>query len=75
MNPVISAQAHSLTELLNAREKEKARFLLEQSHLPYDVQDLIFAAVSGLSQLEDELLEQILEECVCSSSFDERLTH
>lgn len=75
MNPVISAQAHSLSELLKANETTKAQFLLEQSHLPYDVQDLIFAAVSGLGKLEDELLAQILEECVSSSSFDERLNH
>lgn len=75
MNPVISAQAHTLTGLIKAQEMVKAQFLLEQSHLPYDVQDLIFAALAGLPKINDDLIAMVLEECVSTSSFDERLCH
>jgi hypothetical protein len=48
---------------------------LEQSHLPYDVQDLIFAALSGIQKLDDAIIEEVLEAYAMDTSFDERILH
>lgn len=75
MNPVITAQAHQLAAYLKANEDTKAHLFLEQTHLPYDVQDLIFAALSSLPKLNDDIIEQILEAYATDTSFDERILH
>lgn len=75
MNPVITAQAIELCKFLSANDATKAHLFLEQSHLPYDVQDLILAALSGLQKLDDKIIEEILEAYCEISSFDERLLH
>lgn len=75
MNPVISAQAIELCKFLSANEAMKANLFMEQSHLPYDVQDLILAALRGLEKLDDKIIEEILEAYCQCSSFDERLLH
>ncbi len=75
MNPVISAQAHQLNHYLQSHDATKAHLFLEKSHLPYDVQDLILAALSSLPRLNDALVEEVLENYSSVSSFDERLLH
>lgn len=75
MNPVISAQAIELCKFIAANEAIKAHLFMEQSHLPYDVQDLILAALSGLQKLDGKVIEEILEAYCQCSSFDERLLH
>ncbi|MBE1299659.1 MAG: hypothetical protein GJ680_07105 [Alteromonadaceae bacterium] len=75
MNPVIEAQAVQLVRLLKAHQATKAHLFLEQTHLPYDVQDLILAATRHLSKYDEHMLEEIIECYASTSSFDERLLH
>lgn len=73
MNPVIHCQANTLLALCH--DPMRAHLFLESTHLPYDVQDLIFAAMSNVKKLDHEMLVAILEHYVSVSSFDERLLH
>lgn len=75
MNPVITAQAVELSKFLSANDAIKAHLFMEQTHLPYDVQDLILAALAGLPKLDGKIIEEILEDFCEISSFDERLLH
>ena len=75
MNPVISAQAAVLCKLLKAREATSASMFMEQTHLPYDVQDLVLAALSSIEKLDDEIVEEVLEVCCSECYFDERMLH
>lgn len=75
MNPVISAQATVLCKLLKSHEGMKASMFLEQTHLPYDVQDLIMAALASIKKLDDEIIEEVLELYCADTSFDERILH
>lgn len=75
MNPVISAQATVLCQLLQSRQAVKASMFMEQTHLPYDVQDLILAALSSIQPLNDSIIEEVLEFYCEQSSFDERILH
>jgi len=73
MNPVIQCQANILLAL--SKKPMQAHLFLESTHLPYDVQDLIFAAMDNVKKLDHEMLVDILEHYVSISSFDERLLH
>ena len=75
MNPVISAQATVLCKLLKAREATSASMFMEQTHLPFDVQDLVLAALSSIEKLDDEIIEEVLELCCAESGFNERILH
>lgn len=75
MNPVYSSQAPELMALMDEGEATRALMYLEMSHLPYDVQDLIFAALQTEKHLNLELVESVLESYCSLSSFDERLLH
>lgn len=75
MNPVISAQATVLQDLLTKSQAMKASMFMDQTHLPYDVQDLIMAALNSLERLDADVIEQVLESYCAESSFDERMLH
>lgn len=75
MNPVIQAQAIQLGRLLKAHQDTKAHLFLEQTHLPFDVQDLILAATRNLAKYDENMLEEIIECYASISSFDERILH
>lgn len=75
MNPVISAQATVLQELLTNSQAMKASMFMDQTNLPYDVQDLIMAALASIENLNADIIEQVLESYCTESSFDERMLH
>lgn len=75
MNPVITAQATVLRELLNTSQAMKASMFMEQTQMPYDVQDLIMAALGSIEQLDSGIIEQVLEAYCAQSSFHERMLH
>lgn len=75
MNPVISAQATEILRLIKTKDAMQAHMFLEQSHLPFDVQDLIFAALNSLPKLDNEIAEEVIEFYTSQNSFNERLLH
>jgi hypothetical protein len=75
MNPVISAQATVLCKLLKSHEATQACMFLEQTHIPYDVQDLVLAALASINKLDDQIIEEVLELYCAESSFHERILH
>lgn len=75
MNPVITAQAIEVLRLIRANEAMRAHLFLEQTHLPYDVQDLIFAALNSLPKLDNDIAEEVIEFYTTQNSFGERLLH
>lgn len=75
MNPVIHAQAHQLQRLMKFSDAMHAHLFLEQTHLPYDVQDLILTALRSLQKMDEESILAVLEMYACDTSFSERILH
>lgn len=73
MNSVIHCQARQLLALHH--DHMQAHLFLERTQIPYDVQDLIFAAIASVRNIDGEMVEAILEHYVCLSSFDDKMRH